>query len=320
MSTADLFRRTLAAIGLALCALPAAAQNRTPVADPSKCPDLWAEIGLPEGKPQGKDKFIVICHLGYVSGHNNVTKAPDWVIERVRPKLADATGEATRESQDFHADELILPPSGRAVPADYDHSGFDQGHQAPAADFKGDQKLLDDTFFYSNSVPQVGRGFNRSIWRSLETQVRKLSTGPRDELYVITGPVYQQARPIKIVRGADACGAEFTLKGPENGKASICPANSDEADPSARCTNGVAVPVALFKIVYDAKVQNAFAVLMENKSHTGQYPSNRTFEYIKKHAVSIGTIEDLTGFSFFSALDERRQRQIRQNCATFKFH
>ena len=295
---------------------PASAQNKEPVADPSKCTDLWEAIGIPERKPQGKDKFTIVCHLGYITGHNNDNKAPDWVIERVKPKMADPSGSATRESQDFRPDNLVKKS---ATPADYEKSGFDQGHQAPAADFKGSQKFLDDTFFYSNSVPQVGLGFNRSIWRSLETQVRKLSTGPRGELYVITGPVYQQSKPIKVKRGADVCGAEFTLVGPENGKKSICPANSDEADPDARCQDGVAVPVALYKIVYDPGTQNAFAVLMENKSHTGEYPKNGSFEYIKKHAISIATIEDLTGLDFFSALPERRQRQIKQNCVTFKF-
>jgi endonuclease G len=288
---------------------PASAQNKEPVADPSKCPDLWKAIGLPDRRMQGKDKFTIVCHLGYITGHNNDNKTPDWVIEHVTPKMADPSGPATRESQDFRPDDLVKKS---ATSADYDGSGFDQGHQAPAADFKGDQKFLDDTFFYSNSVPQVGAGFNRSIWRSLETRVRKLSTDSGRDIYVITGPVYQESKQIKV---PDACDGTLTLAVPD--KRSICPENSGDSDKT--CTAGVAVPAALYKIVYDAKAASAFGILMENKSHTGEYKSSAGFEYIKKHAVKIATIEDLTGLTFFTAFDTRRQRQLKQNCVTFKF-
>ena len=309
-----------ALVALALAALspnsvllgPAAAQNQAPVADPSKCPDLWDAIGIPDRKSQGKEKFTIVCHLGYVTGHNNDNKTPEWVIEHVTPKMAASSGSATREDQDFDADTL-LPTKGQAVSADYDGSGYDKGHQAPAADFKGNQKFLDDTFFYSNAVPQIGAGFNRSIWRSLETQVRKLSTDSKRDIYVITGPIFQESKPIKIA--GDACGLKLTLPVPE--KKSICPANRDDTD--AKCQAGVAVPAALYKIVFEASGPTAFGVLMENKSHTGEYKSGAGFAYIKKHAVSISTIEDLTGLTFFTAFDTRKQRQLKQNCVTFKF-
>ena len=291
---------------------PAAAQNKAPVADPSKCPDLWEAIGIPDRKSQGKEKFTIVCHLGYITGHNNDNKTPEWVIEHVTPKMAASSGSATREDQDFEADAL-LPPKGQAVSADYDGSGYDKGHQAPAADFKGNQKFLDDTFFYSNAVPQIGAGFNRSIWRSLETHVRKLSTELKRDIYVITGPVYQENKPIKVT--GDACGAKLTLPVPE--KKSICPANRDDDD--AKCQTGVAVPAALYKIVFETSAPTAFGILMENKSHTGEYKSGGGFEYIKKHTVSIATIEDLTGLTFFTKFDSRTQRVLKKNCVTFKF-
>ena len=37
-------------------------------------------------------------------------------------------------------------------------------------------------------------------------------------------------------------------------------------------------------------------------------------EYIQAHKVGIATIEDLTGLAFFSALPDRKQRQLRASC------
>ena len=67
-----------------------------------------------------------------------------------------------------------MPENASARPGDYSKSGYDQGHQAPAADFKGSKELLEDTFFLSNSVPQVGAGFNRHIWQELEEHIQNL--------------------------------------------------------------------------------------------------------------------------------------------------
>jgi DNA/RNA endonuclease G (NUC1) len=291
--------------------IPSDAVAQAAPTSPQSCRTLWEGIGLPART--GGGHLTTVCHLGYITGHNDRNKTPDWVIEHLTPNLTD--GEATREDQDFHADPA-LPEAASAQPADYEKSDFDQGHQAPAADFKGKQDFLDDTFFLSNAVPQVGPGFNRSIWRSLETHVRKLVGGGRKELYVITGPIPQSSPPTRISSRSDVCGANLTLPVPE--KKSICPENRE--DKEARCSAGVAVPAALFKIVYDTAAGSAFAILMENKSHTGLYPSGRTFDYIKAHRIGIGTIEDVTGLTFFTRLTERKRRQMRASCTDVKFH
>jgi endonuclease G len=280
--------------------------------DPNTCKQIWSEIGLPTPNP-GAHHTTRVCHRGYITGHNDSNKTPDWVIEHLTPKLVN--GDATREDQDFHADPA-LPEKARALPADYDGSGFDKGHNAPAADYHGDQDALDDTFFYSNAVPQVGKGFNRSIWRSLETLVRKLVAGDRPNLYVITGPVYQESKPIKVSSKTDVCKSNIGLPVPD--RESICPEN--HKNKKAECTAGVAVPAGMYKIIYDAKSQTAFAVLFENMDHTGHYASGRTFDYIQAHRIGISTIEDLTGLKFFTALPDRVQRQMRSNCTDVKFH
>ncbi len=302
----------LAVLTTLASATPGGAQQANPT-DPDSCKHIWEKIGLPTGNTRAPDRMMTVCHLGYITGHNNGRKTPDWVIERLSPELV--TGSATREDQDFQSDPA-LPEHARAMPRDYDGSGFDKGHQAPAADFHGKQTFLDDTFFFSNAVPQVGAGFNRSIWRSLETHVRKLVTGDRPELYVITGPVYQASERIKITSTMDVCRLNLELAKPD--RQTICPEN--HANRNAVCSAGVSVPAALFKIVYDPGSLSAFAVIFENMSHTGKYATGRNFEYIQGHRVGIATIEALTGHTFLTALPARKQRQIKAACTDVKFH
>ena len=42
--------------------------------------------------------------------------------------------------------------------ADYTRFGYDRGHQAPDGDFKSSQQLMDQSFYLSNTAPQVGMG------------------------------------------------------------------------------------------------------------------------------------------------------------------
>jgi endonuclease G len=74
---------------------------------------------------------------------------------------------------------------------DYTGTGRDRGHQAPAADAKFSQKVMDDSFFMTNMSPQVGIGFNRGQWKYLEEAVRAwVVCGGREDIIVMTGPIY----------------------------------------------------------------------------------------------------------------------------------
>lgn len=72
---------------------------------------------------------------------------------------------------------------------DYFRSGYDRGHQVPAADAKFSQEAMNDTFFLSNMCPQVGDGFNRDYWAHFEDFCRRLTT-KYASVRIITGPLY----------------------------------------------------------------------------------------------------------------------------------
>ncbi len=294
----------LTAAGLFL--LPATAQEPDKT-DPNTCKELWVGIGVPDRKETDDENFTIVCHLGYIVGHNNDMKTPDWVVEHLTFK--QVSGTATRKGASFKS-EPEVPAAARAQTKDYAKSKFDQGHQAPAADFKGSKEQLFDTFFLSNSVPQVGIGFNRHIWQELEEHIQTLVKTTRQDLYVITGPVYQKSKAQTVKKTADACRNEVTI--PVLEKKSICPENRD--DPRIKCEAGVAIPAALYKIIYDPESGRVNAFLLPNVDHTEERRDRRSLDYLNKFRVGVDTVESLTGVKFFTAMSKREQRKLRENC------
>lgn len=173
-----------------------------------------------------------------------------------------------------------------------------------------------DTFFFSNAVPQEGIGFNTGVCSGLERLVRTLAE-QRSPLFVIIGPVYQQRKAIQVTRKADACRNEITLA-PLNNQ-SICPAHNENAN--AKCDAGVAVPAALYKIIYDpGQGGRVNAYLLPNVNHIPLKHSEKTLEYLKRYQVAVSTVEELTGYQFLTALTRRKQMQLKESCGATMLH
>jgi endonuclease G, mitochondrial len=71
------------------------------------------------------------------------------------------TGEGVNRNKSSFREDPDIPLMFRALLKDYVRSGYDRGHQAPAADATYTQIAMDETFLLSNMAPQVGVGFNR---------------------------------------------------------------------------------------------------------------------------------------------------------------
>ena len=126
----------------------------------------------------------IIKHTYYSLAYSEENEQAFWVYYELTPELINGTQSRTN---DFRTDPLVSTES--ASLDDYKSSGYDRGHLCPAGDMTLNRTSMSESFYLSNMSPQVA-GFNRGIWRSLETQVREWAL-EFSKLYVVTGPIFE---------------------------------------------------------------------------------------------------------------------------------
>ncbi|KAI1337928.1 hypothetical protein F5Y15DRAFT_388344 [Xylariaceae sp. FL0016] len=126
-----------------------------------------------------------------ISSYDRRLRNPHWVAEHITPASL-ATRDGDRKHSVF-AEDAAVPDKFRAKLKDYFRSGYDRGHQVPAADAKWAQSAMDETFFLTNMCPQVGEGFNRDYWAHFEDFCRRLTTR-YPSVRIVTGPLYLPKR------------------------------------------------------------------------------------------------------------------------------
>ncbi|KAI9791119.1 MAG: nuclease [Peltula sp. TS41687] len=129
--------------------------------------------------------------LALVSSYDRRLRNPNWVAEHITPESLRLNGGDRHHS--FFEEDQAVPEMFRAKLRDYQRSGYDRGHQVPAADAKWDQEAMNGTFYLTNMCPQVGEGFNRDYWAHLEDFCRRL-TRSYPSVRIITGPLYLPKR------------------------------------------------------------------------------------------------------------------------------
>lgn len=163
---------------------PPKSNRDTAVFDPSSInPEAFYKYGFPG------PVHDLSSHSEFVSCYDRAKRNPYWVIEHLtKQSLTRNSDSGDRKKSIFKEDESI-PIKFRNKLRDYFRSGYDRGHQAPAADAKYNQLAMDETFLLTNISPQVGDGFNRDYWSHFEDFVRRL-TNSYDNVRVMTGPLY----------------------------------------------------------------------------------------------------------------------------------
>lgn len=280
--------------------------------DVDNCKELWKGVGVPVYAGESIDATPV-CHTKYVLSHNNVNKTPDWVIEHLTRK--QVSGKNKRPNVKFGYEDKICAPA-QAKDARYVSSGFDRGHQAPSADFSENRDWMKESFKLSNAVPQIGIGFNRHIWKEFEDLVRKLTVN-RGELYVITGPINTDARGRidSITRAVNPCHNVIKLEPPKPSE--IC---GGDTKSKKACENGVKVPAALYKIIYDPGMKRANAYVLPNINHNKLDNTSDALDYLKQYRTSIRVIERLTGLQFLRDIPRRKRKAQIEQCIATMLH
>ena len=134
--------------------------------------------------PSVSDKENITKHTAYYTSYSHTMGQPLWVAyELNRTRLIKVAKRAGR----FKTDPLISPKTVRHE--DYTHSGFDRGHLAPAADMAWSPVSMKESFYTSNICPQRP-GFNRGIWKNLESLIRNWASD-ESHLFIVTGPIFK---------------------------------------------------------------------------------------------------------------------------------
>ena len=214
-----------------------------------------------------------------ISSFDRRTRNPSWVAEHITPaSLSCRNGD--RKHSTFAEDESI-PEKFRAKLKDYFRSGYDRGHQVPAADAKWSQEATDATFALSNMCPQVGDGFNRDYWAHTEDFCRRL-TLLYPSVRIVTGPLYL---PRKGADGVWRVTYEV-IGSPPN----------------------VAVPTHFYKVIFaeDGRVGGDVAIgafVLPNARIANDKP-------LKDFEVPISAVERASGLEFAEKLPVQRKKRL----------
>jgi len=146
-------------------------------------------VHCPYGCPTSPtNNDLIFTHL-YALSNNPVTKFADWVAYEV-----DVLNFGPSPGRTWKSDPL-LDKSETLEKEDYKTANkmltVDKGHQAPLGSFAG-SRYWAELNFLSNITPQKS-ALNQGPWKRLEGAVRN-AVSFRKSLYVITGPLYENAR------------------------------------------------------------------------------------------------------------------------------
>lgn len=179
---------------------------------------------------------------------------------------------------------------GVSVPNADPADTYARGHQIPNADRSNNGTMQTQTYYATNSTPQIQNRFNGYIWGKLEDGVRE---SVKDTVYVVTGACFNKVGENKTV-------------------SYIQPQHDTKQAP---------VPNYYWKVLLKVKrsggsITGALAIgfWYEHKQYTTQDYSNSA--YVK----SVNQIEEWTGFDFFVNLPESLQAtaETNTNWSTFK--
>ena len=144
---------------------------------------LFSQIEL--SKTEKKEQ--IIYHTGFTLSYNETHEQASWVAYEL---TANELIKKVNRSNNFKKDPKVKTVS--ALPSDYLRSGYDRGHLAPAADLSWSPTTMQESFYMSNMSPQKP-GFNRGIWKKLESYVRQWAYENKS-IYVVTGGILSSVK------------------------------------------------------------------------------------------------------------------------------
>lgn len=272
--------------------LPAVTRNVQDTGHFGNCRDQFAN-GEPPAIASPDPRARALCFNGFAVLHSGKTKNPVFSAEVLsRQRIQDARN---LQRTDAFYEEARIPSRDRAALSDYRGSTYARGLSA-AADMNNDEAMA-QSFSLANIIPQ-NQVNNSKAWVTIEKATRKFALRAKGNVYVITGPAYLRNH-CPFVKEAKEALARAGIAAPPNPQAVVAAAGRLPGTrvpyryDAVACTigSGVAVPTHIFKLVYDASTNRAWAHWSENTSQTRVYPP-----------ISYAELVDLVGIDFLPGI------------------
>ena len=160
-------------------------------------------------------------------------------------------------------------------------SDYSRGHMIPNASRNGNSVMQRQTFYVTNSVPQIQDNFNGGIWASLEGALQ--SIGKKEEIYIVTGVAFNKVGETKTVK--------YTTAKDDN--------------------KNVPVPNYFYKVVLRVKKSGS---TITSASTIGFWFEHKTYsDSYSNYAVSVDQIEQWTGMDYFVNLPDAVENSAESN-------
>lgn len=165
---------------------------------------------------------------------------------------------------------------------DYSYNdNYSRGHMIPNASRNGNETMQKQTFYVTNSVPQIQDNFNGGVWQNLEAALQSIAKS--EEIYIVTGVAFNKVGENKTIKYTTA---------------------KDD-------TKQVPVPNYFYKVVL--KVEKSGSTVT-SASAVGFWFEHKTYsDSYTNYAVSVDQIEQWTGMDYFVNLPDGVENTAESN-------
>ncbi len=240
--------------------LPAAVDSKTAVEMEIKCGD----------------------RVNYTALYDTERYASLWVAYSL---TSEDMGDVKRPSSWSYNPQLSTSKQVNLCSRSY-NDDYSRGHLIPNASRNARREAQEQTFYVTNSVPQIQNGFNGGVWMHLESAVQHYAE--HEPLYITAGVVFE---PV-----GESCEVRYTS------------AKDD--------TKRVPVPNYFYKVVL--RVERSASGEVVDAEAIGFWFEHRQYsDKYYNYAVSVDEVERLTGFDFFASLPDDVEARAERNTRNF---
>ena len=220
--------------------------------------------------------------VNYTALYDTERYASLWVAYVVS---SDDMGDVKRPSSWSYNPQLSTSKQVNLCSRSY-NDDYSRGHLIPNASRNARREEQEQTFYVTNSVPQIQNGFNGGVWMHLESAVQHYAE--HEPLYITAGVVFE---PV-----GESCEVRYTS------------AKDD--------TKRVPVPNYFYKVVL--RVERSASGEVVDAEAIGFWFEHRAYsDKYYNYAMSVDEVERLTGFDFFQSLPDDVEARAERNTKNF---